>query len=100
MMFGIHFYSHVTLKRSFCGFVSTVFTGDAVTNADHNEFLSTIQASSTLWAPCFSHVHFEAMKGDEPGELNALTSEQFLANQMQRFVPDLSRLSRDPVRTT
>ena len=68
MMFGIHCFIHTQLKRSFSGFVCTAFASNAVTNADHGEFLSVIQASATLWAPCFSPLHREALSEDDIGK--------------------------------
>ena len=55
MMTGIHFYYHTTLQRSLCGWVSSKFTSEQVTNAEHDEFLSIIQSFATFWAPAFKH---------------------------------------------
>ena len=68
MMFGIHFFTDISLKLSFCGFITTAFTSDVTSNTTHYEFLSVLQAPATLWAPCFDSEKVKAMTGDEPGK--------------------------------
>ena len=68
MMSGIHFYTHVTLKRAVCGFITTAFAGH-ITNADHFEFLSVIQSISSFWQPCFEKAEASIMDASNLGEI-------------------------------
>ncbi|VDC00374.1 unnamed protein product [Peniophora sp. CBMAI 1063] len=53
IMAGIHFYHHMQLQRSMCGFICTLFTAWKISNAEHRNFISIFQAFSTFYAPGF-----------------------------------------------
>lgn len=53
-MSGIHFFSHTQLLRSLCGWVQARFSSTRISNADHHNFLSIIQAFNSFYAAAFS----------------------------------------------
>lgn len=67
MMAGVHFFNFTLLYRSFCGFVLTAFTGRSNTNAAHDDFISILQAHSTLWRGAFDDKLAVHMDSDGPG---------------------------------
>lgn len=66
---GFHFYGHLSLKRSVCSYIGTMFTSGFVASAKSVEFLSPIQAFATLWLPSFSSEHRAAMSEHHIGLL-------------------------------
>ncbi|KZV58982.1 hypothetical protein PENSPDRAFT_672680, partial [Peniophora sp. CONT] len=57
MMAGIHFYSHMQLQRSVCGWICTRFSTWKISNAEHYSFLSIQQSLATYYAPGFKKNH-------------------------------------------
>ncbi|KZV58936.1 hypothetical protein PENSPDRAFT_695631 [Peniophora sp. CONT] len=52
-MSGIHFYNHTQLLRSLCGWICANFATWNISNAEHDNFLSLIQAFGTYYAAGF-----------------------------------------------
>ncbi|KZV60028.1 hypothetical protein PENSPDRAFT_671951, partial [Peniophora sp. CONT] len=76
MMSGIHFYNHTQLLRSLCGWICANFTTWNISNAEHDDFLSLIQAFGTYYAAGFV-----------PKE----RKELYAGHHILRTLPDLSR---------
>lgn len=53
MMTGIHVYHHGQLNRSICGWICAKFSTTHISNAEHDNFLSILQAFATFWWPGF-----------------------------------------------
>ena len=66
-MSGIHFYSHTQLQRSLCGWICSKFTTRQISNAEHDDFLSIIQAFGTFWAPAFDERQRRDLVPEDPG---------------------------------
>ena len=54
MMGGFHFFSWTQLERSVTGLIQTTFAGQAITNAEHPEFVSVLQSCASFWWPALS----------------------------------------------
>lgn len=57
MMAGIHLYSHTQLQRSVCGWICALFSTSRISNAEHDNFLSILQAFASFWWPAFKTRH-------------------------------------------
>ena len=53
MVGGIHFFHFDQYDRSVCGWISSRFATSKISNAEHFNFLSLLQAFSTLWVSGF-----------------------------------------------
>ena len=54
MMSGIHFYHFRQYDRSVLGWIHTRFASSKISNAEHFNFLSLLQAFATFWEPAFT----------------------------------------------
>lgn len=67
-MSGIHFFHHTQLLRSMLGWVMTRFTSSKISNAEHHNFLSIMQACNSFWAPVLKKSTRKLLHKDHPSK--------------------------------